>query len=34
MLFLIDGCSKHSYIVKKYSTDQNPKVKDSEVRDF
>ena len=33
-IFAIDGCSKQSYIVQKYSTDQNPKDKDSEVRDF
>ena len=33
-VFAIDGCSKQFYIVQKYRTDQNPKDKDSAVRDF
>jgi len=33
-IFAIDGCNKQLYSVQKYSTDQNPKDKDSAVRDF
>jgi hypothetical protein len=33
-VFAVDGCSKQFHIVQKFSTDQNPKDKDSAVRDF